>query len=322
MKMSELHLTCSMTIVHWGLFDSDQTLHEQGAQMALDIGPVGIWTSSRLWRSENLPEAAAELDELGFGALWLGSSHGDLELHEALLAATRRLVVVTGIINIWTDPPAKVIASYQRVNGRYPDRLLIGLGSSHAGHINGQEYRQPLQRLARYLDDLDAVDPTVPKDRRVLAALGPKTLALAAERSAGAHPYLTTPEHTTQARDLMGPHPLLAPEQKVVLETDPAKARAIARNTLSLYLQLPNYTNSFLRLGFTTDDFAHGGSDRLVDTIFVWGDTDAVLRRIHEHHAAGANHVSVQLLTDGDRFHGDLPRLQWRELAGALHTTA
>jgi probable F420-dependent oxidoreductase len=290
--------------------------------MALDIGPVGIWTSSRLWRPETLAEAAAELDELGFGALWLGSSDGDLELQEALLAATTRLVVVTGIINIWTNPPTKVITSYQRVNGRYPDRILIGLGSSHAGHINGQEYRQPLQRLAGYLDELDATDPIVPKDHRVLAALGPKTVALAAERSAGAHPYLTTPEHTKQARELMGPGPLLAPEQKAILETDPAKARAIARQTLGLYLQLPNYTNSFLRLGFTTDDFVDGGSDRLVDTLFVWGDTDAVLRRIHAHHAAGANHVSVQLLTGGDRFHGDLPRQQWRELAGALHAAA
>jgi probable F420-dependent oxidoreductase len=186
----------------------------------------------------------------------------------------------------------------------------------------GQEYRRPFQQLVSYLDELDALTPTVPKDRRVLAALGPKTLRLAAERSARAHPYLVTPAHTKEARDILGPEPLLAPEQKVILETDPQKARDIARATLSLYLALPNYTNNLLRLGFTNEDFADGGSDRLVDAVIAWGDTDAILARIAEHHAAGANHVCIQVLTAGDRHHGPLPRQQWRELAHALHTGA
>jgi len=286
----------------------------------LDIGPVGLWTSSGLWTAagDEMTDAAAELDDLGYGALWLGSSAGDLAPHESLLAATTRLVVVTGIINVWTNPPALVAESYQRANTAHPDRMLIGLGSSHAPLVEAEEYRQPLTRLRRYLDELDAVDPTVPTNRRVLAALGPKTLTLAAERSAGAHPYLTTPDHTVEARQIVGPSVLLAPEQKVIFESDPATARAIARNTLSQYLQLPNYTNNFLRMGFSPDDLEHGGSDRLVDGLTAWGDTDAVLKRIAEHHAAGADHVCVQVLTSGDRHAGALPRQEWRVLAGAL----
>jgi probable F420-dependent oxidoreductase len=286
----------------------------------LDIGPVGIWTSSGLWTAagDEMTDAVAELDDLGYGALWLGGSAGDLHLHELLLAATTRLVVATGIINVWTNPPAEVAENYRRVNAAHPDRILIGLGSSHAPLVKAEKYRQPLRRLRRYLDELDAVGPTVPTNRRVLAALGPKALALAAERHAGAHPYLTTPEHTAEARQIVGPSVLLAPEQKVVLEPDPVTARAIARETLSLYLQLPNYTNNFLRMGFNSDDLEHGGSDRLVDGLVVWGDTDTVLKRISEHHAAGANHVCIQVLTAGDRHEGRLPRQEWRVLAAAL----
>jgi probable F420-dependent oxidoreductase len=286
----------------------------------LDLGPVGLWTSSGLWKAAGgeLGDAAAELDELGYQALWLGSSDGNLVTHEALLAATTRLVVASGIINVWTDAPGLVAESYQRVNTAHQDRILIGLGSSHAPLVKEEEYRRPLTRLRRYLDDLDALDETVPANRRVLAALGPKTVALAAERSAGAHPYLTTPEHTAEARQIMGPAALLAPEQKVVLETDPAVARSIARDTLSMYLKLPNYTSSFLRMGFEPDDLAHGGSDRLVDGLVAWGDADAVRKRIAEHHAAGADHVCVQVLTSADRHAGRLPRQEWRTLAAAL----
>jgi probable F420-dependent oxidoreductase len=286
----------------------------------LDIGPIGLWTSSGLWTAagDEVAEAAAEIDELGYGALWLGGSAGNLEPHETLLAATTRLIVATGIINVWTNPPALVGESYERVNSAHPDRILIGLGPSHAPLVKTEEYRQPLTRLRRYLDELDAVDPTVPANRRVLAALGPKALALAAERHAGAHPYLTTPDHTAEARRIVGPSVLLAPEQKVILEPDPATARAIARNTLSLYLELPNYTNNFLRMGFSPDDLEHGGSDRLVDGLIAWGGTDAVVKRIREHQAAGANHVCAQVLTSGDRHAGRLPRQEWRALAAAL----
>lgn len=287
----------------------------------LDIGRIGIWTSSGLWTAarDDRADAAAELEHLGYGAVWLGSSSGHLDPHESLLDATTRLVVASGIINIWTDPPELVAESYQRIHAAHPHRILIGLGSSHAPLVTAEEYRRPLARLRRYLDDLQALAPTVPTDQRVLAALGPKTLTLAAQRAAGAHPYLTTPDHTAQARDILGPVALLAPEQKVILETDPATARAIARDTLSQYLQLPNYTSNFLRMGFSPQDLEDGGSDRLVDGLIAWGDTDTVAQRIGQHHSAGANHVAIQILTPSDRHSGQLPREQWRALAGALN---
>jgi probable F420-dependent oxidoreductase len=290
------------------------------ALATLDLGPVGLWTHSGLWTAAGgeLADAAAELDDLGYKALWVGSSSGDLALHESLLAATTRLVVASGIINVWTDPPELVAESYRRVNAVHPDRILVGLGSSHAPLVKDEEYRRPLTRLRRYLDDLDALPETVPAGHRVLAALGPKTLVLAAERSAGAHPYLTTPGHTAETRQVIGPDALLAPEQKVVLETDPATARAIARETLHMYLQLPNYTNSFLRMGFTPGDLEHGGSDRLVDGLVAWGDASTVLKRVSEHRAAGADHVCMQVLTAGDRHAGRLPRQEWRILAEAM----
>jgi probable F420-dependent oxidoreductase len=285
--------------------------------MALDLGPVGIWTYG-LWEgADDAAEAVAELEELGYGALWLGFSDGGLELHEALLAASHRLILATAIINIWVNPPARVAASYQRVERSYPGRMLIGLGSSHPSMTQGQEYR-PYQKMVSYLDELDALRPTVPTDRRVLAALGPNMLRLAGERSAGVHPYLVTPTHTKMARDILGPGPLIAPEQKVVLETDPVKAREIARPVFSPHLTQPNYTRNLLRMGFTADDLADGGSDRLIDAVIAWGDADTVLDRIAEHRAAGADHVAIQVLTAGDYGHGALPRQQWRELAAAL----
>ena len=285
-----------------------------------DLGPVGLWTSSGLWAAtgNDTADAVAEVESLGYKSLWLGTSAGNLELHASLLAATTRLVVLSGIVSIWADPPALVAESYRRVDAAHPGRIVVGLGSSHAPLLAAGEYRQPLTRLRHYLDDLDASSPTVPKKRRVLAALGPKTLALAAERSAGAHPYLTMPEHTAEARQIMGPSALLAPEQKVILEADPGTARAIARETLAMYLQLPNYTNNFLRMGFGEDDLEGGGSDRLVDGLVAWGNMDTVLKRIAEHHAAGADHVCVQVLTSSDRHAGRLPRQEWRFLASAL----
>ena len=171
---------------------------------------------------------------------------------------------------------------------------------------------------AGYLDELDALRQAVPTGRRVLAALGPRVLRLAAERSAGVHPYLVTSAHTRKARDILGPEPLLALEQKVILETDPVKAREIARPIVSPHLTQPNYTSNLLRMGFTVDDLAGGGSDRLIDAVIAWGDADTVVDRIAEHHAAGADHVAIQVLTAGDYGTGSLPRQQWRELAAAL----
>jgi probable F420-dependent oxidoreductase len=283
--------------------------------MAVDVGRVGVWSGSSLWEGGQGGEVAAELDELGFGALWLGSAKGDLNLVEGLLGATKRLVLATGIVNIWTEPAETTAAAYHRVAAEFPGRLLLGIGAGHKKFVEpltGQQYVRPYQRLVAYLDELDAANVS-PQDRAV-AALGPKVLALAGQRSAGAHPYLVTPEHTAQAREILGDGPLLAPEQKVILETDPDKARAIARATLELYLGLPNYTNNWLRLGYTEDDLADGGSDRLVDGLVAWGDVDTVLTRISQHHQAGADHVCIQVLTDEP----GLPRKHFRILADAL----
>lgn len=291
--------------------------------MSLDLRPVGIWTMSPAWEAaeDTLAEAAAEIDDLGYGALWLGVARGDLDLPERLLGATHRLVVATGIVNIWTDPSTLVAASYRRVTATHPDRLLLGLGASHAAVVEartGERYTKPLSRLGGYLDELDALTPPVPHDRLVLAALGPKALQLAARRTAGAHPYLVPPEHTRRAREIMGPAALLASEQKVVLETDPTVARSIARQGMSLYLGLPNYTNNLRRLGFTDDDLRDGGSDRLVDALVAWGDVETVVARVGEHLDAGADHVCIQVLTAPVGRPQTLPRDAWRTLAGPL----
>ena len=290
--------------------------------MAVDLGRVGLWVRSTTWPTDPgaLRDAAAEAERLGFGAVWLGGSAGDLVLPEAILDATDQLVVATGIVNVWTEPAGLASASYARVARRHADRFLLGLGAGHAENVEpvtGERYVQPLRKVRGYLDDLDAAQPPVPVDRRVLAALGPKVLALAGERAAGAHPYLVTPEHTRQAREILGPGPLLAPEQKVLLETDPQRARTAARAAVGFYLALPNYANNLLRLGFTADDLAGGGSDRLIDGLVAWGDVDTVLAKVAEHHAAGADHVCLQAInptyTDGG-----FPLPEWRELAAGL----
>lgn len=294
--------------------------------MNIDIGRVGIWTPAPAWEhSPQLADAAAELEELGYGALWLGSSRGDLQLPSTLLLSTRRLVVTTAVINIWTNPAGELAARYAQLETEVPNRLLIGLGSSHAPLVEpaGFSYRQPLRRLAGYLDELDESVPTIPVDRRVLGVLGPRALDLAARRGAGAHPYLVTPEYTGQARAAIGTEPLLAVEQKVVLETSPERARIIARARLAQYLQLPNYTNSFLRQGFTEADCQHGGSDRLVDNLIAWGTVETVLERVAEHHSAGADHVAIQVLDSPDyQPTNPLPRAAWRELAAGLREAA
>ena len=285
--------------------------------MAIEIGRIGIWHPGRVWDAagDELEEAAAELEELGYGAIWSGSSQANLARQGRMLSATDRIVAATGIVNIWLNAADELSGNFQRLNVQHPDRLLIGLGSSHAPQVEaaGITYARPLTRLRRYLDELDTMTEGIPKDRRVLAALGPKALSLAAERSLGAHPYLVTPEHTRQARERMGPGALLAPEQKVVLESDPARAREIARDALPVYLRLPNYTNNLKRQGFGDEDFADGGSDRLVDALVAWGGVDAILERIAEHRQASADHVSIQVLGSAG-----LPRGEWRTLGEAL----
>jgi probable F420-dependent oxidoreductase len=284
-----------------------------------DIGPIGLWTSSSLWQvgPDQIAAAARVIDDAGYGALWIGGMKQDLGLARAILDATERVVVASGIVDVWTNDPDVLAANHHRLRSDHPDRFLLGLGSSHAvltEPATGEPYVRPLQRVAAFLDRLDQADPPVPEDQRVLAALGPRALDLAAARTAGAHPYLVTPEHTAAARERMDEGALLAPEQTVVLETDPATARAVARQRLGMYLALPNYVNSFRREGFGDADVADGGSDRLVDAIVAWGDLDTVHQRISAHLDAGADHVAVQVTTAEPV----LPLDGWRQLAALL----
>lgn len=257
--------------------------------MSIALGRIGVWRRQR----EVTPDLAVELERLGYDTIWLGAAAGDLRLAEELLDATSRITVATGIVNIWADEAATVAAAYQRVIARHPERFMLGIGVSHPEF--NQRYQRPYAALVSYLDELDQA--RVPASGRMLAALGPKVLTLAADRAAGAHPYLVTPEHTRQARELLGSGPLLAPEQKVVLETDPERARAIARPGVSdPYLGLSNYVASLRRLGWTDADLADGGSDRLVDALAPHGDAAAIAGHVTAHLQAGADHVAVQAL--------------------------
>ena len=270
-----------------------------------DLGRYGVWTFG-----VPKPEQAVEIEKLGYGAVWIGGSPaGNLEYIEPILEQTESLQLATGIINVWTAPADEVAEAYHRVEDAYPGRFLLGIGIGHPEHTD--EYRKPYDVLVEYLDALDAAK--VPTSRRVVAALGPKVLKLSAQRSAGAHPYLTTPEHTGQARELVGPTVYLAPEHKVVLTTDENEAREIGRQTIDFYLNLSNYLNSWKRLGFTDKDVAKPGSDRLIDELVAYGTADDIARRLNEHLQAGADHVTIQVLGGWDKL---LPTL--KELAGPL----
>ncbi|MCW2912509.1 MAG: hypothetical protein JWN52_577 [Actinomycetia bacterium] len=280
------------------------------------LGRVGVWSTGL--RSEDpgardqIVDASAELEELGYGAIWLGGSPG-VEHALPILEFTSRIVVATGILNIWAHDAGTVARQHAEVTAAYPGRFLLGLGVSHSAMV--ADYRRPYSAMVKYLDDLDAAVPPVPRNERVLAALGPRMLELARDRALGAHPYLVTPDFTAHAREILGKGPLLAPEVKVVPEVDPARARARARAHLAIYLQMQNYTSNLLRLGFTEDDLLDGGSDRLIDATFAWGDLETIRKRIIAFHDAGADHVAVQVVTEGRL---DLPRREWRELAEVL----
>jgi probable F420-dependent oxidoreductase len=285
----------------------------------MDLAGVGVWSSQlRYGDPSEAAEAAAELEELGFTALWIPDVGGGPVLDSVgrLLSSTTEVVIATGILNLWMHEPADVAASYTSLSEKHGDRFLLGIGVSHAPLIDEKEpgrFRKPLATTRAYLDALDAADKPVPVESRVLAALGPKMLELAATRSRGAHPYFVTPDHTQYARELLGDGPLLLPEQTVLMTDDRAEARAIGTDWLRAYLVLPNYANNLLRSGFTQEDL-DSVSDRLFDAIIAWGDEEAVLRRVDEHRAAGADHVCVQVLTADPQF----PREQWRRLASAL----
>ncbi|HEY2831366.1 MAG TPA: LLM class F420-dependent oxidoreductase [Sporichthyaceae bacterium] len=257
----------------------------------MDLGSYGIWQST----AKATPDVAVEAEQLGFGSIWVGASPAaKLTEVEDILDATERIKVATGIVNIWAVPAEDASASYHRLEAKHPGRFLLGVGIGHPEKTS--QFRDPYQTTVEYLERCAAEG--VPADRMCLAALGPKVLKLAAQRTAGAHPYLTTPRHTAEAREIVGPNVLLAPEHKVVLDTDPERARALARPTVQFYLQLVNYRRSLLRIGFTEDDLANGGSDRLVDALALHGDAKTVAAGLRAHTEAGANHVSIQVLGD------------------------
>jgi probable F420-dependent oxidoreductase len=291
---------------------------------SVDIGRVGIWYG--MIDALPTPEAqrAAQLvEELGFGALWVAEAVGrdPFVASAVLLAATERLPLATGIANIYARDPMTMAAGQKTLAEAFPDRFLLGLGVSHAHLVAGvrkHDYSKPYSYMVDYLDRMDKARfmaiPPASDPGRILAALGPKMLELSATRANGSHPYFTTPEHTQIARDAMGDNALLAPEQMVVLETDPTEARRIARAGMKIYIGLPNYFNNLVRLGFDESDRADGGSDRLVDAIVAWGTPEQIATRVRAHHDAGADHVCVQVLQDGV----SMPEQQWRELAGVL----
>jgi len=293
----------------------------------MDLGRIGIWTYHLNYKpASKVREVAAELEELGYAALWVGEAAYREPLTNAgfLLSATNRMVIATGIANIWARDPLTMAAGQLTLSEAYPERFLLGLGVSHARlveGIRGHQYERPVGAMRRYLDAMDeaarvyrAAKPAV-SPPRVLAALGPRMLTLAAERAQGAHPYLVTPEHTAKARSTLGPDRWLLPEQAIVLETNPDQARAIARRHISRYLDLPNYTSNWRRLGFTDDDLIGQGSDRLVDALVAWGGVESVSGRVKDHLDAGADHVCIQVF-DAEP-HG-LPLRQWRMLAMAM----
>jgi probable F420-dependent oxidoreductase len=288
----------------------------------MDLGSVGVW-SGLLRRGERQAavEAAAELEQMGYGTLWFpGGGHEDIVEHcQALLSGTRKAVIATGIISIWTHPAPAIAEAHHTFTQAYPNRFLLGIGISHQRAVEGAgiSYDKPLQKLRGYLDELDAAPHPVPIDERILASLGPLSLKLSRDRSLGTHPYFMPVEHTRISRSAVGPDKVVAPEQMVVLETDPARARSIARASMDRYLHAPNYVNNLLRLGYTDADVGNGGSDRLVDDLIAWGSPDKISQRIREHHAAGADHVCIQVLTEDP---ADLKAAMagWRQLAPAV----
>jgi probable F420-dependent oxidoreductase len=291
----------------------------------MQLGRVGVWLGALGWApAEREREAAAEIEELGYGTLWYSEAHNSKESmsHGALLlAATSRIVVASGIANIWVRDPMAMVAGANGLAEAYPGRFLLGVGVSHPPQLEprGLDYRRPVAAMRNYLRAMDAAEYTGPRPAtpvtRVVGALRRPMLEVAAEHADGAHPYLVTPEHTARARAILGPDKLLAPEQFVLVERDPAQARRLCREALAWYLTLPNYTENLRWLGFDDADWRDGASDRLIDAVVAWGDPEAIRQRVQEHFDAGADHVCVQPVARQD---GDLGLDQLRELAPAL----
>ena len=270
----------------------------------MQLGDFGLWQMLR----NTTPEMAREAESLGYGAVWVGGSpKGDLRQVEDLIAATESIPVVTGIVNMWREDAAEVAASYHRIASAHPDRFVLGVGIGHPEAT--QEYRDPVDKIGEYLDDLDGAG--VPRERMVLAALGPKVLRIAAERTTGAHPYLTTPRHTAYARGVIGEGSLLAPDQKVVLDPDPGRAREVGRSFVQSYLSRVNYRRNLVREGWAESDIADGGSDALIDALFLHGTAEEIAVGLRAHLDAGADHVGIHVVGD-DRMVG------YRRLAEVL----
>jgi probable F420-dependent oxidoreductase len=301
------------------------TDHNEARTWAKRLGQFGAWT----FDIERLSAAAAreyvrELESLGVRALWIPESLGSKEIFAhvgLLLAASDRLVIASGIANIWARDATAMVNGQRTLAEAYPGRFLLGVGVSHAPVVKmrGASYEKPVEYMGRYLDAMDKAPftgaaPTEPPSR-VLAALGPRMLRLAAERTIGAHPYFVPVEHTTLARKELGAGPLLAVEQAAVLSTDPTVARATARKHMKRYLALDNYANNLKRIGWSDSDLANEGSDKLVDAIVVWGDARAIRARVEAHLANGADHVCLQVLRADLAAH---PLTEWRALAPAL----
>lgn len=278
--------------------------------VAMALGTYGVWTSYRQIGEENAGAAAALAESLGFGTFWLGGSPR-LPAVQPLLEGAEQLTVATGIVNIWAYEPADLAAEYAQLAPEYGDRLLVGIGVGHPEATS--DYRHPLRAMRAFLDGLDAAAQPLPAEARCLAALRPKMLELAGERSRGAHTYFVGVEHTRAARERLGPDALLATELACVLETDPGSARETARGYARMYLGLSNYTSNLLGFGFTQQDIADGGSDRLIDAIVPHGSAEQIAAVVREHLDAGADHVCLQPVGVSG-----MPRAEWSALADAL----
>jgi probable F420-dependent oxidoreductase len=289
-----------------------------------DLGRIGLWTFALdVQPMAKAQEAAAEIDELGFGTVWLPEAVGrEIFSSSALiLSATKNINVASGIASIAARSAHTMQSGWKTLSEAFPGRFVLALGVSHSHMVtklHKLSYDKPYSNMVEYLDVMDkspyaAAAPQAPM-YRMIGALGPKMLQLSAERGVGAHPYFTTPQHTVEARALLGAKPLIAPEIAVIFETDKDKARETARKFMGTYTRLPNYANNLMRLGFTQDDVTNQ-SDRLVDEIVTWGTLDKIAARIREHHDAGANHVCVQVLTHNPL---ELPMAGWRELSALL----
>ena len=303
----------------------DLELRQERDELRTALGRIGVWSFAlETQGAAEEREAVAEIESLGFGAIWFPESVESREVfgHAGwLLSSTERAVVASGIASIWARDATATANGWRMLTDAYPGRFLLGIGVSHAGSVarRGAMYERPLSAMREYLDAMDGAPSSAPEPeeypRMVLAALGPRMLALAAERSLGAHPYFVPVEHTAFARQRLGSGPVLAVEQTVVLEADPSKARAIARGFAADYLRTANYANNLKRMGWTDADLSGQGSDEVIDAVVAWGDVDRIAVRVRQHLDAGADHVCVQVVTNDD---GDVALDQLRELAPAL----